>query len=72
VNGCDVWTDILTSVVNTRNVCRILNAVADCSVNEFKQAALEYICLNLETMLEQRFVANPILEEIVLTVVQAT
>ena len=39
--------------MNTRNVCRLLNALAECTVNEFKQAALEYICLNLETMLEQ-------------------
>jgi inhibitor of Bruton tyrosine kinase len=41
-------------LVNIRNVCRLVNAVADCTVNELKQAGLEYICLNLEGMLEQR------------------
>ena len=45
-------TDIDT--VNTRNVCQLLNAVAPCSVTEFKDAALEYICLNLEGMLENQ------------------
>ncbi|KAL1847008.1 hypothetical protein Plec18167_003014 [Paecilomyces lecythidis] len=42
---------ILGRFVNTRNVCHLLNAVAPCSVTEFKDAALEYICLNLEAML---------------------
>lgn len=42
----------LTLPVNTRNVCQLLNAVAPCSVTQFKDAALEYICLNLEGMLE--------------------
>ena len=44
----------LTGLVNTRNVCQLLNAVAPCSVTEFKNAALEYICLNLEGMLENQ------------------
>ena len=44
----------LTAPVNTRNVCQLLNAVALCSVTEFKNAALEYICLNLEGMLENQ------------------
>ena len=43
------------STVNTRNVCQLLNAVAPCSVTEFKKAALEYICLNLEDMLENQY-----------------
>lgn len=42
------------SLVTTRNVCQLLNAVAPCTVTEFKEAALEYICLNLETLLENR------------------
>ncbi|KAL2012294.1 hypothetical protein VTN00DRAFT_5012 [Thermoascus crustaceus] len=46
---------MLGRFVNTRNVCHLLNAVAPCSVTEFKDAALEYICLNLEVMLENRF-----------------
>lgn len=41
-------------LVNTRNVCHLLNAVAPCTVTEFKDAALEYICLNLEVMLENK------------------
>lgn len=44
----------LISPVNTRNVCHLLNAVAPCSVTEFKHVALEFICLNLEVMLENR------------------
>ena len=44
----------LTHTVNTRNVCQLLNAVAPCSVTEFKDAALEYICLNLEGLLENQ------------------
>ncbi|KAF7504494.1 hypothetical protein GJ744_002174 [Endocarpon pusillum] len=49
-----VCQKVLGQYVTTRNVCQLLNAVAPCSVNEFKHAALEYICLNLETMLEHR------------------
>lgn len=40
------------NLVSTRNICQMLNAVAPCSVTGFKKAALEYICLNLEGMLE--------------------
>ena len=43
-----------TRSVNTRNVCQLLNAVAPCSVTDFKRAGLEYICLNLEGMLENQ------------------
>lgn len=45
---------MLGRYVTTRNVCQLLNAVAPCSVTEFKHAGLEYVCLNLEAMLEQR------------------
>ncbi|OAG44656.1 hypothetical protein AYO21_01146 [Fonsecaea monophora] len=38
--------------VNLRNVCPMVNIVAECTVDSFKNAALEYICLNLESMLE--------------------
>ena len=38
--------------VNVRNVCELLNAIAPSSVHEFKDAALEYLCLNLEAMLQ--------------------
>ncbi|MCJ1282346.1 hypothetical protein MMC26_001669 [Xylographa opegraphella] len=47
---------LLGRFVNTRNVCQLLNAVAPCSVPEFKDAALEYICLNLEGMLENHLI----------------
>lgn len=40
--------------VNIRNVCQLLNAVAPYSVTQFKDAALEYICLNLEGVLENQ------------------
>ncbi|KAE8556144.1 hypothetical protein EYB25_000844 [Talaromyces marneffei] len=49
-----VCQKMLGQFVNTRNVCQLLNAVAPCTVTEFKEAALEYICLNLETLLENR------------------
>lgn len=49
-----VCQKMLGQYVTTRNVCQLLNAVAPCSVEEFKNAGLEYICLNLETMLEHR------------------
>lgn len=39
------------NVVNNRNVCYLLNGIAPCFVKEFKDAALEYICLNLEDLL---------------------
>ncbi|KAM5507510.1 hypothetical protein McanMca71_001664 [Microsporum canis] len=44
----------LSTFVTTQNVCQLLNAVMPCSVKEFKRAALEFICLNLEFMLENR------------------
>lgn len=38
--------------VNARNVCSLLAAVAPSSVAEFKDAALEYICLSLEAVMQ--------------------
>ncbi|CRG84472.1 putative E3 ubiquitin-protein ligase HERC6 [Talaromyces islandicus] len=49
---------ILGQFVNTRNVCHLLNAVEACTVTEFKEAALEYICLNLEALLENRLLGD--------------
>lgn len=40
------------TVVNTRNACNLLNAIAPCAVTHFKDTALEYLCLQLESMLE--------------------
>ena len=50
----EICQHVLGKFVTVRNVCWLLNVIAECTVNEFKHAALEYICLNLETMLEQR------------------
>lgn len=58
---------MLIHAVNTRNVCQLLNAVAPCSVTEFKGAALEYICLNLEGLLENQFVFDALLTSVLLT-----
>ncbi|KAL9619738.1 MAG: hypothetical protein Q9160_005669 [Pyrenula sp. 1 TL-2023] len=49
---------VLGRFVTTRNVCHFVNAVGPCSVTEFKQASLEYICLNLEAMLENRLLED--------------
>jgi hypothetical protein len=39
-------------IVNARNVCSLLNAIAPSSVAEFKDAALEYVCLSLEAVMQ--------------------
>jgi alpha-tubulin suppressor-like RCC1 family protein len=41
--------------VNARNVCNLLNAISPSLVHEFKDAALEYLCLNLEAMLQGHY-----------------
>lgn len=56
---------VLGRYVNTRNVCQLLNAVAPCSITQFKDAALEYICLNLEGMLENHLL-NELDEDLML------
>jgi hypothetical protein len=48
----------LILVATMRNLCWLLNAMYPCSVTEFKNAALECICLNLEGMMENRY-ASP-------------
>ncbi|KAL5358679.1 hypothetical protein BJX96DRAFT_163915 [Aspergillus floccosus] len=49
---------VLGRFVNMRNVCNLLNSIAPCSVREFKDAALEYVCLNLEDLLANRFLGD--------------
>ncbi|KAE8354689.1 hypothetical protein BDV28DRAFT_74539 [Aspergillus coremiiformis] len=44
--------------VTTRNVCHLLNAISPCCVAEFKDAALKYVCLNLEDLLSNRFLGD--------------
>lgn len=38
--------------VSTRNIASLLNEISPCVVTEFKDAGLEYVCLQMETMLE--------------------
>lgn len=51
-----ICQEVLGRFVNTRNVSQLLNVVAPCSVTKFKDAALEYICLQLESMLENHLI----------------
>ncbi|KAL7622179.1 hypothetical protein AAE478_007682 [Parahypoxylon ruwenzoriense] len=44
--------------VTTRNISTLLNAISPCSVAEFKDKGLEYICLQMETMLENHLLDN--------------
>ncbi|KAI5304358.1 hypothetical protein KEM56_006593 [Ascosphaera pollenicola] len=50
-----VCQKILGGYVTTRNVCPLTNIIGPCFVRAFKTAALEYMCVNLETMLEGKF-----------------
>ncbi|KAJ9151213.1 BTB/POZ domain-containing protein 1 [Pleurostoma richardsiae] len=50
---------VLGRFVNTRNIAHLLNAISPCAVTEFKDAGLEYICLQIESMLE-----NHLLDEL--------
>ncbi|KAI0022828.1 hypothetical protein F4780DRAFT_137628 [Xylariomycetidae sp. FL0641] len=43
---------IIGQFVTTRNVSNLLNVISPCSVTEFKDKGLEYICLQMESMLE--------------------
>lgn len=47
-----ICQSIAGQFVNARNVCSLLNAISPSSVGEFKDAGLEYLCLNLEAMLQ--------------------
>ena len=49
---------VIGRFVNVRNVCDLLNAIAPSSVREFKDAALEYLCLNLEAMLQGQYLGG--------------
>ncbi|KAL0934171.1 BTB/POZ domain-containing protein 1 [Colletotrichum truncatum] len=43
---------VIARFVTTRNIALLLNEISPCSVTEFKDAGLEYICLQMESMLE--------------------
>ena len=47
-----ICQSIIGKFVTTRNISNLLNEISPCSVAEFKEAGLEYICLQLESMLE--------------------
>ncbi|KAK5995064.1 BTB/POZ domain-containing 1-like protein [Cladobotryum mycophilum] len=43
---------LIGKFVTTRNIANLLNEISPCSVSSFKDTGLEYICLQLEAMLE--------------------
>ncbi|KAI1078865.1 hypothetical protein F5B20DRAFT_546477 [Whalleya microplaca] len=43
---------VIGRFVTTRNISTLLNMISPCSVTEFKDKGLEYICLQMESMLE--------------------
>ncbi|KAL8304460.1 hypothetical protein RB597_004367 [Gaeumannomyces tritici] len=43
---------VMGCFVNTRNIAHLLNEISPCSVTMFKDAGLEYLCMQVETMLE--------------------
>lgn len=47
-----ICQSLIGKFVTTRNVAILLNEISPCSVTAFKDAGLEYICLQLELMLE--------------------
>ncbi|XXG95619.1 hypothetical protein Hte_001887 [Hypoxylon texense] len=49
---------IIGRFVTTRNISTLLNAISPCSVTEFKDKGLEYICLQMESMLENHLLDN--------------
>ncbi|KAK3682418.1 hypothetical protein B0T22DRAFT_282969 [Podospora appendiculata] len=50
---------VMGRFANIRNIAHLLNAISPCSITEFKDAGLEYVCLQLESMLE-----NHLLDEL--------
>jgi len=53
-----ICQEALGRFVNSRNVSQLLNIIAPCSVTDFRNTALEYICLQLEFMLENHLIHN--------------
>lgn len=47
-----ICQQILGRFVSTRNISTLLNIISPCSVTEFKDKGLEYLCLQMESMLE--------------------
>ncbi|KAK7942893.1 uncharacterized protein PG986_012006 [Apiospora aurea] len=49
---------ILGRFVTMRNISTLLNLISVCSVTEFKDKGLEYLCLQMESMLENHLLDN--------------
>ncbi|KAI6083226.1 hypothetical protein F4821DRAFT_245205 [Hypoxylon rubiginosum] len=49
---------VIGRFVTTRNISVLLNVISPCSVTEFKDKGLEYICLQMESMLENHLLDN--------------
>ncbi|TQS33702.1 hypothetical protein Golomagni_05942, partial [Golovinomyces magnicellulatus] len=48
----EVCQALIGRFVTTRNIAILLNEISPCAITEFKDVGLEYICLQLENMLE--------------------
>lgn len=62
-----VCQSVIGKFVTTRNIGNLLNEISLCVVTEFKDAGLEYICLQLESMLENHLLdglGDDLLEEL--------
>ncbi|KAK7419966.1 hypothetical protein QQZ08_010602 [Neonectria magnoliae] len=51
-----ICQSLIGKFVTTRNIANLLNEISPCSVTEFKDTGLEYICLQLESMLENHLI----------------
>ncbi|OTA03461.1 hypothetical protein A9Z42_0039400 [Trichoderma parareesei] len=47
-----ICQSLIGKFVTTRNISNLLNEISACAVAEFKDTGLEYLCLQLESMLE--------------------
>jgi hypothetical protein len=50
-----ICQSLIGKFVTNRNISNLLNEISPCSVEEFMNTGLEYICLQLESMLENHF-----------------
>ncbi|CAN8098419.1 unnamed protein product [Discula destructiva] len=53
-----ICQQVLSRLVNTRNVAHYLNAISPCAVTAFKDAGLEYIALQAENFLENNLLES--------------
>lgn len=51
-----ICQSVIGKFVTTRNISLLLNEISPCSVSSFKDAGLEYLCLQLESMLENHLI----------------